>query len=94
MATMNVSLPDEMKEWVETQVQTGRFANSSDYIRDLIRQDQEAVAELQAMVDEGLNSGISDKSLDEIFNEARRASLAHIQAVAAEAAEASKDAAA
>jgi antitoxin ParD1/3/4 len=94
MATMNVSLPDEMKEWVETQVQTGRYANVSDYIRDLIRQEQEGVAELQALVDEGLNSGISDKSLDEIFNEARREALDHIQAVAAEAAKASKDAAA
>jgi putative addiction module CopG family antidote len=37
MATMNISLPDEMKAHVEAQVETGRFANSSDYIRDLIR---------------------------------------------------------
>lgn len=37
MATMNISLPDEMKAFVEAQVQTGRYANASDYVRDLIR---------------------------------------------------------
>lgn len=35
MATMNVSLPDQMKELVEEQVKTGRYGNSSDYVRDL-----------------------------------------------------------
>jgi len=34
MATMNVSLPDAMKEWVESQTQTGRYGNASDYVRD------------------------------------------------------------
>lgn len=91
MATMNISLPDEMKEWVEQQVATGQYGNASDYIRDIIRRDQEAIAQLQAMIDEGLNSGISNMSLDEIFAEARRKSLARIQALAADIA---KDAAA
>ena len=86
MATMNVSLPEEMKVWVEQQAGSGRYGNSSDYIRDLIRRDQEAIAELQALVDEGLNSGISDKSVDEIFADARRRAVAHIQALAAESA--------
>ena len=95
MATMNVSLPDQMKQWVEEQVALGRFGNSSDYVRDLIRRDQEAVAELQALVDEGLNSGISDRSLDEIFADARRNALAHIQALAKDIErDAGKDAAA
>jgi antitoxin ParD1/3/4 len=84
MATMNVSLPDEMKEWVEEQANSGRFGNSSDYIRDLIRRDQEAVSELQALVDEGLNSGFSDKSLEEVFADAKQNAAAHIQALAAE----------
>ena len=42
MATMNVSLPDEMREWVEQQAKSGRYANASDYVRDLIRHDQDA----------------------------------------------------
>ena len=79
MATMNVSLPDEMKEWVETQAASGRYANASDYVRDLIRSDikrTEGVARLQALIDEGRNSGISDKTLDQIFEESRTRALA------------------
>ena len=60
MATMNVSLPDPMKSWVEDQAATGRYSNASDYVRDLIRRDQErqlVVAEIQGLVDEGLASG-------------------------------------
>ncbi|GJL89461.1 MAG: addiction module antitoxin [Minwuia thermotolerans] len=40
MATMNVSLPDTMKMWVEEQARSGQYSNASDYIRDLIRHDQ------------------------------------------------------
>lgn len=60
MATMNISLPDPMKAWVEAQTLDGRYSNVSDYMRDLIRKDQErrqAIAEIQALVDEGLASG-------------------------------------
>jgi len=75
MATMNVSLPDEMKLWAEAQAQDGRYGNVSDYVRDLIRRDQEravAIAELQALIDEGIASGVSEMSMDEIFEEAMR----------------------
>ncbi len=41
MATMDVSIPDGMKSWVEQQARAGRFANTSHYMRHLIRQDQE-----------------------------------------------------
>ena len=60
MATMNVSLPDQMKACVEAQAKGGRYANASDYVRDLIRRDQEerAVwAEIQSLVDEAIASG-------------------------------------
>lgn len=76
MATMNVSLPDRMKDWVEAQAQTGRYANASDYVRDLIRRDQERagrVAEMQRLIDEGLASGISDRSPAALLEAARRA---------------------
>lgn len=75
MATMNVSLPDPMKDWVEKQSARGRYANSSDYVRDLIRRDQvraEAVARMQALVDAGLASGEGTRSMAEIKAEARR----------------------
>lgn len=60
MATMNVSLPDPMKSWVEERTRDGRYANVSDYVRDLIRRDHarvEAIAELQAAVDKAMASG-------------------------------------
>ena len=41
MATMNVSLPDDMKTWVETRTDDGRYANASDYVRDLICRDRD-----------------------------------------------------
>lgn len=39
--TMNVSLPGTMRAWVEARVKAGAYANASDYVRDLIRHDQE-----------------------------------------------------
>ena len=60
MATMNISLPDQMKAYAEAQAQSGQYGNVSDYVRDLIRRDQsrqKAIAEVQALIDQGLESG-------------------------------------
>jgi antitoxin ParD1/3/4 len=72
MATMNISLPDEMRAYVEAQVKGGFYANSSDFIRAAIREHKESLDRLDALIDEGLNSGWSDQSFDEIMDEARR----------------------
>ena len=69
MATMNISLPDPMKLWAETQTHGGRYSNVSDYIRDLIRRDQEMkdkIAHIQARVDEARASGISTDTMSDI----------------------------
>ncbi len=74
MAQMNVSVPNLMKEWCEAQVTQGRYSTTSDYVRDLIRRDQERrfnVKALQSMIDDGLASAISSRSLDDILEEAR-----------------------
>jgi len=74
MATMNVSLPGPMKLWVEEQAKTGRYSNISDYVRDLIRRDQERaakVAHMQLLVTEGLESGVSGRSMGDILKDAR-----------------------
>lgn len=59
MSTMNISLPEPMRNWVEEQVKAGSFGNVSEYIRSLIREDQKhrAQEELEAKLLEGLNSG-------------------------------------
>lgn len=73
MATMNISLPDAMKSWVEAQTEDGKYSNSSDYVRDLIRREQiraEKIAEFQQVVDEGRASGISSLTMEEIRDKA------------------------
>ena len=72
MATMNISLPDRMREWVEERVATGRYANASDYMRALIREDQEhreRIARMQAAITEGIESGVSSRTVDDIWHE-------------------------
>lgn len=69
MATMNISLPEGMKEWVEKQARSGRYSNHSDYVRDLIRRDQDQalkIARIQSLVTEGIESGEGDRSMDEL----------------------------
>ena len=75
MATMNISLPDQMKAWVESQAESGRYSNASDYVRDLIRQDQrraDAIAELDALIQEGIDSGVSERTPEELRAYARQ----------------------
>jgi antitoxin ParD1/3/4 len=75
MATMNISLPDPLKTWVERQAQSGRYSNASDYVRDLIRRDQERAAshaELQHLIAEGAASGVSTRSMGDLLKAARK----------------------
>jgi antitoxin ParD1/3/4 len=75
MAQMNVSLPDRLKEWAEARVAEGRFSSTSDYVRDLMRRDQEAAeakARLQAAIDVGRDSPPSERTIEDIIA-ARRA---------------------
>lgn len=74
MATMNISLPEQMKSWAESQAEGGKYSNTSDYVRDLIRRDQERaekIAAMQTKIDEGLASGVSPYTVSEIFDMAR-----------------------
>jgi len=82
MATMNISLPDPMRDWVQTQIQAGRYSSTSDYVRDLIRQDQKNREQhrfLQEAITEGFKSGISERSMADLLKEAQ-ARLANINA--------------
>ena len=57
--SMNISLPETMKEFVDEQVQSGGYGSASEYIRELVRRDQKerTEARLEALLLEGLNSG-------------------------------------
>lgn len=74
MATMNVSLPDPMKVWVDAQIADGKYSSASDYVRDLIRRDQDYRNKREALIAaliEGEKSGISKRSINEIWEAAR-----------------------
>lgn len=72
MATMNISLPDQMKNWVEESVKTGLYANASDYVRDLIRQDHQKMAALRQALIEGEKSGVATEFDLEAFIHAKK----------------------
>ncbi|MDP2295787.1 MAG: type II toxin-antitoxin system ParD family antitoxin [Pseudolabrys sp.] len=71
MATMNVSLPDPLKAWVEDRVKSGSYANASDYVRDLIRRDQERRNALVQALIEGEESGVSRRTIRGIAADTR-----------------------
>jgi antitoxin ParD1/3/4 len=70
MASMNVSLPDPMRDWVQQRIEAGDYASVSDYVRDLIRRDQIDMDERSALIAAlmvGERSGTSDRRVPEIL---------------------------
>jgi antitoxin ParD1/3/4 len=67
MATMSISLPDPVKEWIEERVRSGHYANAGDYIRDLVRNDRERREGLVRALIEGEESGPSDQTVQDII---------------------------
>lgn len=56
MQSMNISLPDPLKEFVDGQIAQGRYSSVSEYVRELIRADEKRKAEeqLEALLLKGL----------------------------------------
>ena len=73
MASMNISLPDEMREWIEQQVKSGQYANASDYMRDLVRHDQREREAIRLALIEGEQSGISSKKVKDVIADTKKA---------------------
>ena len=69
---MNISLPNTMKEWAESQTNSGRYGNVSDYMRDLIRRDQDHRHAIVEALIEGENSGESDLSVSDIWQQVQQ----------------------
>jgi len=64
MAQMNISIPETLKRWAEARVAEGRYSSTSDYMRDLVRRDQETeerkaqeIERLRLAWHQGLDSG-------------------------------------
>lgn len=77
MSTLNISLPEEMRAFVDEQVARGGYSTASEYIRGLIREDQQRKAqqELEEKLLEGIQSGSGSFNAEDwnaIREEARR----------------------
>jgi len=76
MTSMNVSLPEELKEYAEAQTKNG-YSTPSEYVRELIRADQRRRAkdQLDAMLIEGLRSGDRIPVDSKFWNELKREAM-------------------
>ena len=68
-----VTLTDQQDRWIRVRTAAGDFASDSEYIRELIRRDQEESIKLQALecaIQDGLDSGVSDMTVPQIMEQA------------------------
>lgn len=75
MATVRktITLTEKQDRWIKSRIADGEFTNDSEYIRDLVRRDQEQKQKLEALrkaIQEGIDSGISDLTIGEIWADA------------------------
>lgn len=82
MQTMNISLPDSMKHFIEGQVAAGGYSSASEYVRALVRADQQrqAKARLETLLLEALDSGDATTMTPEDWDAIRREGLARLRA--------------
>lgn len=64
---MNISLTDELKAFVDARVQARGYSSTSEYMRDLVRRDEERAAEERfvALIQEGIDSGPATRTWEE-----------------------------
>ncbi|MGB5164646.1 MAG: type II toxin-antitoxin system ParD family antitoxin [Woeseiaceae bacterium] len=79
MVKKSISVTDQQDSWIKAQIKTGHYGNESEVVRELIRErqlrDQETPAEIEAIraaLIEGEESGFSNRSVDEIWEDARQ----------------------
>jgi antitoxin ParD1/3/4 len=73
-SSLNISLPDSLKDYVENQVKEGGYSDPSEYIQTLVRDDRKRKAEesIETLLLEGLNSGDPIEATPEFWEEKRR----------------------
>lgn len=81
MQSMNISLPDPLKKFVDGQIAEGRYSSVSEYVRELIRADEKRKAEdrLEALLLEGLNSPETELQPQD-WTDIRKQALAKLEA--------------
>lgn len=81
MQSMNISLPDPLKQFVDGQIAQGRYSTASEYVRELIRADEKRKAEerLEALLLEGL-AGAETELTPADWKAIRKEALAKVEA--------------
>ena len=73
MSELSIQFPPSLQRWVDSRVLAGRYADAQEYVRDLVRRDQEAldddVRRVRAMIQEGLDSGVCDQDAGQVLAE-------------------------
>ncbi len=82
MQTMNISLPDRLKEFVDGQVGSGGYSSVSEYVRALIREDEKRKAQekLESMLMEGIDSGGPTELTPQDWADIRQEALKKLEA--------------
>ena len=77
MSSLNISIPESLREFVKQRVASAHYSTPSEYIRQLIREDQKAMAkeQLEALLLEGLESG-EPIAADDAYWKRKKAELA------------------
>lgn len=81
MQTMNISLPDQLKDFVDEQIGSGRYSSVSEYVRELIRDDERRKAQdkLETMLLEALQSGEPTEMTRQDWADIRREALKQLE---------------
>ena len=79
MVKKSISVTEQQNAWIKAQIESGHFGTESEVVRELIRERQireretpEEIEAIRAALIEGEKSGFSDRSVDEIWEEARQ----------------------
>jgi antitoxin ParD1/3/4 len=82
MQTMNISLPDQLKNFVDEQVDSGRYSSVSEYVRNLIRDDERRKVQekLEALLMEGIQSGEPTGMTRKDWEDVRRQAVKQFEA--------------
>ena len=71
----SITFTEEQDNWMKFQVSKGDYTNDSEYIRDLVRKDQarnNKILELKKAIEDGLNSGVSDKKVSDLMSDVEK----------------------
>lgn len=83
MQTMNISLPDALKDFVEEQVSLGSYSSASEYVRELLRAAQKCKVDekLARLLIEGMNSGEGKAITPEFLRDLQKSVPARVAAL-------------